>query len=64
MIKGEALQGYNNYYLASCPDGALNVKSYQNITYQNIYDGIDLKWYSKAGELKYDYLLAPGADYT
>jgi len=64
IIKGEALQGYNNYYLASCPDGALNVKSYQNITYQNIYDGIDLKWYSKAGELKYDYLVAPGADYT
>ena len=64
VIKGEALQGYNNYYLASCPDGALNVKSYQNITYQNIYDGIDLKWYSKAGELKYDYLVAPGADYT
>ncbi len=61
--KGEALDGYDNYYLTSCPQGALNVKSYKNITYQNLYSGIDLKWYEKNGNLKYDYIVAAGTDY-
>ena len=53
--KGKAYEGYNNYYLESCPNGALKVKSFEDITYQNIYNGIDLKWYQKNGQLKYDY---------
>jgi len=28
--RGAPLEGFNNYYLSHCPDGALNVKSYQN----------------------------------
>ncbi len=47
LIKQNPLDGYNNYYLENCPNGVLNVKSYQQIIYQNIYDGIDLKWYEK-----------------
>lgn len=61
--KGEVLEGYDNYYLETCPQGALHVKSYKNITYQQLYAGIDLKWYEKNGNLKYDYLVAAGADY-
>ena len=63
LIKQNPLDGFNNYYLENCPNGALNVKSYQQITYQNIYDGIDLKWYEKDGHLEYDYLVSAGADY-
>ena len=63
LIKQKPLDGFNNYYLENCPNGALNVKSYQQITYQNIYDGIDLKWYEKDGHLEYDYLVSAGADY-
>lgn len=59
----EALQGYNNYYLASCPNGALNVKSYKGITLKNLYQGIDLHYYEKNGELKHDYIVAPYTDY-
>ncbi|MDX2173674.1 MAG: T9SS type A sorting domain-containing protein [Bacteroidota bacterium] len=59
----KALEGYNNYYLQSCPNGALNVKSYQEVQYQQLYKGIDLKWYQKDGNLKYDYFVAAGADY-
>lgn len=59
----EALQGYNNYYLASCPNGALNVKSYKGITLKNLYQGIDLHYYEKNGELKHDYMVAPYTDY-
>lgn len=61
--KGRVLQGYNNYYLASCFKGILNVKSYEEITYQNIYAGVNLRWYQKNGELKYDYMVAAGANY-
>ena len=63
LIKQNPLDGFNNYYLENCPNGALNVKSYQQITYQNIYDGIDLKWYEKDGRLEYDYLVSAGSDY-
>ena len=63
ITKGKTLEGYNNYYLEHCPGGALNVKSYTDVTYQNIYEGIDLKWYQKDGHLKYDYLAAAGADH-
>ena len=63
LTKQNPLDGFNNYYLENCPNGALNVKSYQQITYQNIYNGIDLKWYEKAGHLEYDYLVSAGADY-
>ena len=63
LIKQKPLDGFNNYYLENCPNGVLNVKSYQQITYQNIYDGIDLKWYEEDGRLEYDYLVSAGADY-
>lgn len=56
-------EDFANYYTASCPNGALNVKSYKQITYQLLYKGIDLKWYEKEGHLKYDYIVKAGADY-
>lgn len=59
----EALHGYNNYYLESCPNGVLNVKSYKGITINNLYPGINLHYYEKNGELKHDYIVAPHADY-
>lgn len=59
----EALPGYNNYYLQHCPNGALNVRSYKGITLQNIYNNIDLHYYEKDGQLKYDYVVAPHTDY-
>jgi hypothetical protein len=62
--EGEALPGYNNYYLGSCPNGALNVKSYKEITLKNLYKGINLHYYEKNGELKHDYVVAPHADFN
>lgn len=61
--RGDAIDGYENFYLESCPQGVLQVKSYKDITYQNLYPGIDLKWYEKDQRLKYDYYIAAGADY-
>ena len=62
IIKGDALAGHDNYYLQQCPNGATEVKSYKNITYKNIYDGIDLKWYEKENQLEYDFIINPNAD--
>ncbi len=62
--KDKAFDGVSNFYTEGCPEGgALNVKSYKEVTFKNIYTGIDLKWYQKNGELKYDYLCSAGADY-
>lgn len=59
---GNALEGVSNYYLPQCPDGVLNVKNYSNLKYKNIYNGIDLKWYEKDGNLEYDYIVSPNTD--
>jgi len=61
---GEAKAGFNNYYLPSCPEGAMNVKSYTDVTFKNLYAGVDVKWYEKNGELEYDFIVAPNKDYT
>ena len=60
---GKALPGYNNYYLESCPGGALYVKSYETVTLHDVYPGIDVHYYNMRGELEHDYLVAPGYDY-
>ncbi len=60
---GNCVPSYNNYYSTTCPDGALHVRSYESVTYSNLYSGVDLKWYQKDGHLKYDYIVAPHADY-
>jgi hypothetical protein len=62
--KGKALPGYENFYSETCPNGALDVKSYSELTYQNIYAGIDLKWYEKNGSLEYDYYVAANTDHS
>lgn len=51
-----------NFYLPQCPHGALDAKSYGNITYHNIYPGTDWLIYRDNGKLKYDFILRPGAD--
>jgi len=63
MSFDETLPGYNNYYLPSCPNGALDVKSYKGITLHNIYNGINVHYYEHKGALKHDYIVAPGANY-
>ncbi|HRP59254.1 MAG TPA: hypothetical protein PK833_03065, partial [Vicingus sp.] len=65
IIKAQELAGYDNFY--NVPEGvepALFVKSYQSITYKNIYEGIDLHFYEgEHGGIEYDFIVQPGADY-
>lgn len=52
-----------NYYSVVCPNGVTGVRSYEKIKYKNLYNGVDLIWYESKGNLKYDYMVAPGKDY-
>jgi hypothetical protein len=63
VTKDEELPGYNNYNLESCPNGALNVKSYKGVTLHNLYKNIDLHYYEKNGQIKHDYIVASYTDY-
>jgi len=65
IITGEARPDYENFY--NVPEGvepALFVKSYASVTYKNLYENIDLKFYqTPEGELEYDFIVHPGGDY-
>ncbi|MDD3877974.1 MAG: hypothetical protein PHT69_15235, partial [Bacteroidales bacterium] len=51
-----------NYYLSHCPDGILNLPEYKEITYNNIYNNINLRFYFENGQLKYDFIVLPGGN--
>jgi hypothetical protein len=62
--KQDQSEDYDNFYLPSCPDGAIHVRSYGALLYKNIYDGIDLRYYESKGKIKYDYIVKPYYDHT
>lgn len=54
---------YHNYFLGKDPNHwASNVKGYHHITYNNLYEGINLLVFEKDAALKYEYHLAPNAN--
>ena len=54
---------YCNFFLGSNPDHwASNVFGYQHVVYEELYDGIDLLFFEKEGDLKYEFHLQPKAN--
>ncbi len=54
---------YNNYFLGDDhTKWAGDCKIYQAVTYQNVYPNIDVRYYSDAGNLKYDIIVKPGGN--
>jgi uncharacterized protein (TIGR02145 family) len=53
---------YANYYTTSTPaEGVTNVRSYQTVTYNNIYPNIDLEFMTDAKSVvKYNFVVHPG----
>jgi len=52
-----------NYFIGNDPDKwHTDVTNYKSITYKNIYDGIDLKYYGNGKQMEYDFIVAPGVD--
>lgn len=64
LVKAEdELDGYTNYYYTHCPQGVLNVKQYNKVTYKNIYNNIDISFFGgKQNGIKYDLIIQPHAD--
>ncbi len=52
--------GHSNYYLAHCPQGITDVRSYGWICYRDIYPGVDLHVRGSSFGLKYDFVIKPG----
>lgn len=59
----KVLPGYNNYFIGNDPKKwASGCKVYQGVTYHDLYPGIDVRYYTNNGQLKYDLIIHPGAD--
>ncbi|HLL43962.1 MAG TPA: PKD domain-containing protein, partial [Segetibacter sp.] len=63
FVRDKPLETYNNYIIGKDPSKWKgNCPIYQAINYQNIYPGIDIRYYTNDGKLKYDIIVHPGAD--
>ena len=63
LVPDKPLATYNNYFIGNDPSRwASNCKIYQGITAKNIYPGVDVRFYTDKGNMKYDIIVKPGAD--
>ncbi len=62
IVATNQTSNYFNYFLGEKSKWASNVRGYEKVIYQNIYDKIDLVFYSSKGSLKYDFIVHPGAN--
>ena len=57
------LEQYYNYLIGNDPSKwASHVHLYNEVAYQSLYEGIDLRFYESNGNLKYDYIVSAKAD--
>ena len=56
-----AAESYTNYLIGPESQHRTHVRDYNELRYESLYKGIDLRYYAHKGELKYDFILAPGA---
>ncbi|HVS97741.1 MAG TPA: PKD domain-containing protein [Puia sp.] len=62
IVPDKPLDSYNNYFKGDKKRWATGCRIYQGILYRNMYDGIDVRYYSDRGFVKYDIIVHPGAD--
>ena len=63
IIPDKPLDSYNNYFIGNdSTKWGRNCRIYQGVTYKNIYPGIDLRYYTDNGKLKYDLIIHPGGN--
>ncbi len=63
IVAGEQLPGVVNYFLGDDPaQWRSNVPTYGSVTYEGLYEGIDLHYAGSTSSLKGTYIVAPGAD--
>ncbi len=63
IVPSKIAAGYNNYFIGNDPSKwAASCRIFQVVTVENIYPGIDARYYTDNGFLKYDLIVKPGAD--
>lgn len=63
LVAHQATTEYYNYFLSASPDKwASNVRGYNEVVYNELYKGIQLKFYTQDEALKYDFVVAPYAN--
>jgi len=63
IIPEKQQPGHNNYFTGNDPEAwASNCKIYAAAVYKNVYPGVDVRYYSDNGKLKYDIIVSPKAD--
>jgi hypothetical protein len=65
-LAGENLLEYKcNYFIGSDQSKwRTDVPNYSSVTYKEVYQGIDLKYYGDGRQMEYDFIVPPGADYS
>ena len=59
----EPTGGISNYFIGDDPKGwHTGIPHYARLSAPDVYNGIDLVFYSHGGQLEYDFVVAPGAD--
>jgi len=63
QVEGQKPQpGISNYFIDNNPEKwATGVKSYSTVLYRNMYAGVDVRYYSQDGFIKYDIIVQPAA---
>lgn len=63
QIPGKKSNSYFNYFLGNdSKKWKANVPAYDEITTENVFDGIDIRYYYDKGSIRYDFIVEPGAD--
>jgi hypothetical protein len=59
----EPIGGRVNYFRGSDPsEWIVNVPTFAQVAYRDVYPGVDILWYGNQRELEFDVVIAPGAD--
>jgi len=63
IVADKPLNTYTNYFIGNdSTKWAGNCKTYQGVTYKNVYPNIDVRYYTSNGILKYDFIVNPGGN--
>jgi gliding motility-associated-like protein len=63
IVPDKPVAGYSNYFIGNdSSKWASNCRTFQAVTYKDVYPGIDVHYYTANGLLKYDFIVQPGAD--
>lgn len=63
IVAAQKQSSYHNYYLGDDKSRwKTNVSLYAMLLYKNVYNNIDVKYYTEKDQLKYDYIVRPNGN--